>query len=128
MDKHVQKDMQKDLVELSKLFAQHFPGISSSNLALAQPKEQEEHSMRWIFLCVIAGWIAIGLIGSIALFILTRSNLAFVPLTAIVGFVSPFFGIIVRFFFWRSEDYKQEELKQILKVRKLELRCQIGKA
>ncbi len=83
--------------------------------------------MRWVFLAMIALWIITGLSGSIALFLLTRSNLAFVPLTAIVGFISPFFGIIVRFFFWRSEDYKQEELKQILKVRKLELRCQIGK-
>lgn len=106
--------------------AKYLPQSTLSDPSRVQ--ERGEHIMRWVFLAMIALWMVTGLGGSIALFLLTRSNLAFVPLTAIVGFVSPFFGIIVRFFFWRSEDYKQEELKQILKVRKLELRCQVGKA
>jgi hypothetical protein len=128
MNKQIPKHIQNDIVALTQLLTLYFHDISSGKLAPIQVAGAEKRSTRRFFLNIIAISIFISLLGSITIFLFTRSNMAFIPLTFIVGLVSPFIREIVKCLFWGPENYKLEELRQLCNVRKCELKYQVKKA
>jgi hypothetical protein len=117
-----EKNQAGDFISLSDLEAQYFSTAAIRDWSQVQIRESKSWPMRWAILGIIASWTIIGLVGSIILFLVTRSNLSFIPFTATITSTPAILHIIARFLFWSPEDYRLEEMKQILKVKKLELR------
>ena len=117
-----EKNQSKDFISLSDLEAQYFSTAVISDWSQVRIRESKSWPMRWAVLAIIASWTVIGLAGSIILFLVTRSNLSFIPFTTTIASTPVILHIIARFLFWGPEDYRLEEMRQLLKVKKLELR------
>jgi hypothetical protein len=117
-----EKNQSGDFISLSDLEAQYFSTAAIRDWSQVQIREAKSWPMRWAVLGIIASWTIVGLAGSIILFLVTRSNLSFIPFTATIASTPAILHIIARFLFWGSEDYRLEEMRLLLKVKKLELK------
>jgi uncharacterized membrane protein YfcA len=111
-------------VSVEELADELFSKEITSDLSLIKLREAKTWPMRWAVMVGVASGMFLGMGVSTCLFLVTRNELAFIPLTSITVIASVVVASASRLLFWSPEDYKLAALKQMVKMKQWEYRHQ----